>query len=146
MPGRSHLTLTMREKTFSAALDWLRNRPNAPFFMFLHTYEVHTPYVVSNSKPFESRRALSHNARLLKLSKQEIKQAKRLYDGECKRLDSIVGKLFQQLKSLGLYHSTVVVILSDHGEEFAEHGGWLHGKTLYEEAIRVPLLIKFPGS
>jgi hypothetical protein len=49
------------------------------------------------------------------------------------------------LRQRGLYDGALVVFLSDHGEEFLEHGGWVHGHTLYDELVRVPLVVKYPG-
>jgi hypothetical protein len=57
-----------------------------------------------------------------------------------------INPLISRLKELGIYDNTLIIITSDHGEEFHEHNGWLHSNTLYEELLRVPLLIKFPGS
>ncbi len=57
-----------------------------------------------------------------------------------------MGQLFDWLRSTGAYDRALVILTSDHGEEFREHGGWLHGFTLYEEQIHVPLIIKPPSS
>ena len=58
----------------------------------------------------------------------------------------LIKPLLSYLKELGIYDNTLIIITSDHGEEFYEHNGWLHSNTLYEEILRVPLLIKFPNS
>jgi arylsulfatase A-like enzyme len=58
--------------------------------------------------------------------------------------DQQIGRLIALLKHLRLYDSSVIVVLSDHGEEFTEHGGFDHGRSLYEEMIHVPLIIKYP--
>jgi arylsulfatase A-like enzyme len=70
----------------------------------------------------------------------------KLYNAEVAYVDSEVGKLLGSLKSLDLEDNTVVVITSDHGEEFLDHGGFEHGHTLYDELLRVPLIIKDPDS
>jgi arylsulfatase A-like enzyme len=70
-----------------------------------------------------------------------------LYDGEIRYTDDVlIGPLAARLKELEIYDNTMLIITSDHGEEFDEHGGWLHGRTVYDELIRVPLVIKFPDS
>jgi arylsulfatase A-like enzyme len=60
-------------------------------------------------------------------------------------VDDEIGRVLDHLKARGLDRSTLVVVTSDHGEEFQEHGSWEHQKTLYEEVIRVPLLMRGPG-
>ena len=77
------------------------------------------------------------------------KLAKRLsdlYDGEITYWDGHFGRLVSWLKEQKLYEKSTIVITSDHGEEFQEHGGWWHGTTLYEEQIHVPLIVKLPGN
>ncbi len=66
------------------------------------------------------------------------------YDGEIKRVDQEVGRLLAALDARGFTDSTVVVLTSDHGEEFGEHGRQYHGQQLYEESIRVPLIVAGP--
>ena len=71
-------------------------------------------------------------------------EMQRLYTGEVQYLDQNFAKLLAKLRELGLYDDTLIVLTADHGEEFHEHGGFWHGLTLYDEQIRVPLLIKWP--
>jgi arylsulfatase A-like enzyme len=68
-----------------------------------------------------------------------------LYDGEITYWDEHFGQLVADLKRRGLYDDTLIVITSDHGEEFHDHGGFWHGTTLYDEQLRVPFVIKLPG-
>ena len=68
-----------------------------------------------------------------------------LYDGLTQFSDAEFGRFMAFLKKSGWYDASIVAVLSDHGEEFSEHGGWNHGETLYEEMLRVPLVIKYPG-
>ncbi len=69
-----------------------------------------------------------------------------LYDGEIASTDAQFGRLVAYLKESGQYDNTLIVVTSDHGEEFWEHGDVYHGQTLYEEQLRVPCLMKLPGS
>ncbi len=144
------------EATFERALEWLEERPQAPFLMFLHTYEVHTPYTPSEERlqalreistydgqyesDFGSLQVLSYNFGDLDLSAADLAWIERLYNAETTELDERVGQLFESLAELGLEDSTLVVLFSDHGEEFNEHGHLGHGETLYEETLRVPLI------
>ena len=69
------------------------------------------------------------------------------YDTEIRSVDAALGGLVADLKAAGLYDRTLLIVTSDHGEEFGEHGkmGW-HSHTLHDELLRVPLVVKFPGS
>lgn len=67
-----------------------------------------------------------------------------LYDAAVLRADTNLGDLVQVLRDRGLWDKAIFVFLSDHGEEFNEHGGWFHGQSVYEEMMRVPLIIHFP--
>ncbi len=67
-----------------------------------------------------------------------------LYDGEILFVDTQIGRLLDGLEEIGLLENSMVVVTSDHGEEFLDHGGTKHGRTLYEEVLRVPLLIRMP--
>jgi arylsulfatase A-like enzyme len=68
-----------------------------------------------------------------------------LYDAEIRQMDARLEALFEQLEAAGRLEGSLVVITSDHGEEFLEHGGVLHGGTYYEEVLRVPLVVVGPG-
>jgi arylsulfatase A-like enzyme len=69
---------------------------------------------------------------------------KKLYVGEVKHMDEHLGRLLDWMKVEGLSEDTVVVVTSDHGEEFREHGGWWHGNRLYDEQIHIPLIVHYP--
>ena len=66
-----------------------------------------------------------------------------VYKGEVEFFDEALGELFAFLDERGLWDDMTIMLTSDHGEEFFEHGGWWHGITLYEEQVRVPLLVKW---
>jgi arylsulfatase A-like enzyme len=68
-----------------------------------------------------------------------------LYEAEVAANDHAFGELLDELERRGLVEDTVVIFLSDHGEEFFDHGGWIHGRTLYREVLQVPLVIHLPG-
>ncbi len=97
-----------------------------PLLLFLHLYEPHAPY--TPPEPFASRYASSP------------------YDGEIAAADAAVGSFVEYLKRAGLYDRAILVFLSDHGEGLGDHGEEEHGVFLYREALRVPLLLKRPGS
>ena len=74
----------------------------------------------------------------------ERREMEELYDGEVLQFDHFFGGFIRFLKRAGIYERSMIVLISDHGEEFAEHGGWFHGHSLYREIYHVPFFIKFP--
>lgn len=141
----------MFRDNFEEARYWLGENSSKRFFLFLHGYEAHTPY---SSDPSD-RIALglprdSRTKGLRAVCKKGEDPAAILpfidaYDSAIHRADRYVGKLLAELDRLGLRERTVVVLLSDHGEEFLEHGGCFHISTLYHEVLQVPLMIAAPG-
>jgi arylsulfatase A-like enzyme/uncharacterized membrane protein YbhN (UPF0104 family) len=126
------------ETVNDVAFDFLERRKDGPFFLFLHYMDPHDPYF---EHPWNGRgidRATNQHP-----DPSLAEEMHRLYRGEIEYLDEHFGKLIAKLEELGVYDDTVIALVSDHGEEFHEHGGWWHGMTLYEEQIRVPLLVKW---
>ena len=113
------------EEVVSRALTWLSKKPAGPFFLWVHLYDPHDPY--SPPEPYKTRYGAD------------------LYDGEIAYTDSAVSKLLAVLRTQGLFDSTVIAVMADHGEAFGEHGENHHGIFLYDETIHVPLLLKVPG-
>lgn len=143
-----------------AAVTWLKGHADRPFFLFLHTYQLHAPYrcpppynrmFLDKDAPRDEidikDRLGGQHAIFGPLPEAERRNAIGLYDGEIRYADeTLIRPLVAELKTLGLYDRTLLILLSDHGEEFYEHGSWTHTNQLYQESLRVPLLIKFPGS
>jgi len=75
---------------------------------------------------------------------QEVKKLVDLYDAEISYTDYAIGELLSEMESLGALEDTCIAISADHGEEFMEHGGFTHGNKLYEEVVKVPLIISGP--
>ena len=67
------------------------------------------------------------------------------YDGEIAYGDQEFGRFVRELKDRGLYDRALIVFMADHGEEFEDHGKWLHGRSVFDELIHIPLIVKFPG-
>lgn len=161
------------------ATDWLDENGDSRFFLFLHTYDVHTqwqtrqPY--SCSPPFPNTYTTGYSGSfdgcfhgkcatnlLVWINKQiwtdrnfqlenvidseALEWLIALYDGCINYVDEQLGFLFDHLRQLGIYDNTMIIVLSDHGEEFLDHGLLIHQNKPYEEMLRVPLAIKFPHS
>ena len=124
------------EDTFSRGLEWMERHRDQAFFLFLHTYQVHSPYT-----PPPSYRGIFPSPATAGRPKRESD----LYDREIRYTDEQVGRLLDGVRELGLDDDTLVVITSDHGEEFGEHGGREHGAHMNSEVLHVPLLMKAPG-
>ncbi len=143
------------------ALAWLERNQDKKFFLFLHTYQVHDPYYFHKgiteaflegeplweSMPLPAFFRKQPEKRKYKFSRRERDNIIALYEGEIRYTDEFLIKpVVHKLKELDLYDRTMIVFTSDHGEELLDHKRWLHGHTLYNELIKVPLIIKFPGS
>ena len=113
------------EEVVNRAIAWLRKRPAGPFFLWVHLYDPHDPY--DPPEPYRTRYEADP------------------YDGEIAYIDSVVEKLFAELRTRGLFSGSLIAVMADHGEAFGEHGENHHGIFLYNETIHVPLLFKLPG-
>ncbi len=127
------------KEVFARAETWLRERGRAPFFMFLHTYDIHDrcPFRRPNqpmSEPWSLQPTDDHQPLLA------------FYDDLIASTDALIGKLMATLAQLGLADTTLIVVTGDHGELFAERGYRGHGCDVkpYEQLVRVPLIIRYP--
>jgi len=140
--------------------EWLDKNFKKDFLLFLHTYQPHAPYennsdigkifLNKNSKWQKIRGKDIFRGRSKRnsiISKEERENIIALYDGEIRYTDEyLIKPMINKLKELDIYDKTMIIVTSDHGEEFYEHKNWLHGITLYNESIKIPLIIKFPNS
>jgi arylsulfatase A-like enzyme len=146
------------EDTFPPASQWLQEAPQ-PFFLFLHTYEAHTPYTRTtfcknlprgrlHDPAVEHRFFLPDTLNFCSsLTSAESLYVQALYDGGVREACDAVVDLFATLDELDLWHDTAVVLLSDHGEELWERFdvfAW-HSHSLYAEVLNVPFMIRDPA-
>lgn len=126
------------------ALDWLDSRDeDAPsFYLYLHYMDTHDPFM-DHSDPGKgyARARMEHPD-----PEKYLEPMRQAYISEIEFMDQHLGRLFEGLKSRGLYENTLIIFVSDHGEEFFDHEGWWHGQTLYEELLHVPLILKLPDT
>jgi len=125
-----------------------------PFFMYIHTMDVHRPYFLKDEfVPPSKNDPIYEDSIRIDISKEKKKREYEVvldysiaqYDAAIKQNDKSFGELVQRLKSLNLYEDTMIVLISDHGEEFYEHGKFAHGSSLYQEVIHNVLVVKMPG-
>lgn len=146
------------------AIRWLEGDRAKPFFLFLHYFDVHSPYERSlpcqglwepaiegaSWKKLADRAFTKSRVSLTHVSPDQttpplLDYVSAHYDAGIKYTDDHLKHLFDQLDAQGLARKTLVVFLADHGEEFCEHGSFFHGLTFYDEVTHVPLIMRLPG-
>lgn len=168
----SNRYLESSEQVHARALSWLDQKPERPFFLFVHSMDPHDPYCpppgpaatfaagVETSDYFKVRPTpddpacamtiLEDKAQLFLRSPQlataaDAEALRKLYLAEVAYNDATLGALLKGLRERNLFESTLIIVASDHGEEFREHGGWLHGGQMFQELISLPLIVRYPG-
>ncbi len=146
------------ERTFSRASAWLAERGDEPFFLLVHTYEPHTPYVrpefaegldsggLGPTLPIESLEKFRSGE--IGVDDRVREYVGALYDGGVRHADRQVGELLATLETAGLAGRTLVIVTSDHGEELGDrHPTRIadHGHGLDDGQLRVPLIVRDPG-
>ncbi len=133
-------------------LTWLDRRQGRPFFAFLNYWDVHDPYFAPSG--FRTHMSADLRDTLLlrnwwwgdkqQLSRDQIGKLREAYEDCIRGLDHHIGQLFEELERRGELENTLLIITSDHGEHFAEHELFLHGNSLYEPLLHVPLILVWP--
>ena len=128
------------ERVTDESIDWLTLHGGDRWFLMVQYMDPHDPYF---PHPYDG----TGYARVEHPHPEawEAEALKNLYLGEVIYWDAHFGRLLRSLEASGLSDDTVIVVTSDHGEEFFEHGGFWHGTRLYDESIHVPLLVALPG-
>ncbi len=156
-------------ETVSDVEEAIEDLQGSRFFLFWHTYEVHAPYtdlryvdefgghLLIDSGKKELLRDYIANTELSPKRMVRFMQdiglynstvARNLYLGDIAYMDEMVGRVLSRLEALGLLDETIVIFTSDHGEEFGEHNNKFydsHSKVLFQEVVRVPLVVYFPN-
>ena len=144
------------EKVNMRTISLLRQHNKKPFFLWVHHLNVHVPYAPPKRFQKEVSGDVINCAEMLKLDRKrkdpgevtekDLRKLIDLYDAEIKYVDHYVGEYLKELAGIGVdFSNTFFIITSDHGDEFKEHGGFIHSAKLYDEIIRVPLIIAGPG-
>ncbi len=129
-------------------MPFIKKNKNDSFFLMMFMVDPHDPY--SAPGKYENIFVKDKSVRLVRsphwekerYTSAEIERMKATYDGAVRYVDDTLGKFFHQLKKMGLYDKSTIIVTSDHGEAFGEHGVYMHSHHLYDEIIRAPLIIK----
>jgi len=148
----------LAENLTNEFISWLSKKNRRPFFAYLHFMDTHYPYRVpedyqriyasENQSHLNLKQLIAQDIRLL--TEMGMPQSDRdyivnLYDDSIKYFDIHFGRILEALKANQMLDETIIILVSDHGEEFWEHGSFGHGHTLYNELLHVPLMIRYPS-
>ncbi|TCP63742.1 sulfatase [Baia soyae] len=159
----THLNLSAKEINQSA-IPWLKKHAQDPdFFLFLHYWDPHYPYQPegefadwsSEQSPVRAqanepslkaclREPLWSFISKYNQDQKSIAQIQKDYDGTVKQVDHYIGELVEEIKQLGIYEDTMIILTSDHGESLGEHNIFFDHHGLYESTLHVPLMITCP--
>jgi choline-sulfatase len=167
--GWDHYTNYIREErntqasnVFGEAAGWIEKNKDGRFFVYIQTIDPHVPYdppakylEMYDPAPYngqvQNRRThlmlddAKKNPKKYTFTQRDKERLEALHDGEISYHDEYFGKFLGKLRELGLDESTIIVVTSDHGEEFQEHGSWGHGHSVYQELLGVPLMFRWQG-
>jgi len=142
---------------FDRAVDWINTYHDRDFFLWIHAIDPHDPYLTPKGyegyfkdDDYKGRYMINSGMIYLlrygtRLRPEDKEQLELLYDREIRYTDDHMGRLIDTLKERGIFDETLVVVSSDHGEEFWEHDGLMHGHTLYDDQLLVPLIMHHPN-
>ncbi len=157
-------TTTDAEEINTLAMDWFQTEwipvisGTQPLFLYLYYYDPHTwynpppPYDILYDPTYTGtltaevyRDGQDVVSGIITPTARDIAHLQALYDGEITYWDAEFSTMMAYLDSIGLLDNSIIVLTSDHGQMFGEHGKWIHHNSVYEEVLRVPLLIRYTG-
>ena len=143
------------ERTLDAVRRWLAGGVQEPAFLFLHMWDVHYDYIPpaeyverfdpNYQGPIDGRNVANDPRLTADMDPRDLEHLVARYDGEIRYTDDVLRRILAELETAGFLQDAIVVVTSDHGEEFFEHGGKGHQRTLFDEVLRVPLIFHSPG-
>lgn len=155
---------TEAEDVFREAGDWIEQHSGERFFAYVQTIDPHVPYdppaeylamyddrpdyagIVTPRRTHELLEGAKRNPPTVTFDASDVRRLEALHDGEITQHDHFFGLFIERLRALNVLDNTLVVITSDHGEEFDDHGSWGHGHSVYQELLGVPLIFWRPGT
>ena len=141
---------TRGEQTANAAMRWLADNADSDrrFFLWVHLFDPHSPYAPPPGHAADLSVPIDMSAKSVPSqveSEAELRRLIRAYRGEVHYADAQVGRILNRLNILGMANDTAVILTSDHGEGLGDHGLLEHGRNVYDELIRVPMMVRAPG-
>ena len=132
--------------TMDEAIQWIDQSSNQPFFMYMNLQNSHLPYRIPDDFPRRfSRKNIDFTIRFGYFPKDKVDVVKDVYADSLAYVDMQIGRLFHHLRDRGLWDRTLVVVTGDHGQAFYEHGFSAHAGPIFDEVMKVPLVIRAPG-
>jgi len=141
------------------AMRWLDAHDDEPFFLFLHTYDIHAPYLspppyagMFHQRPYRGdlvptvERLDALFLEQAALDPEDVQHLIDSYDEGIRYTDAQLGRFLDDLERRGRYDDTLILVTSDHGEEFGEHGSVIHWQLYFQPNLRIPLIVRPPGS
>lgn len=153
---------TTAENLFDSAAEWVQQNRDRRFFLYVHTIDPHVPYsppdrflrmydareytgIVDPRRTGDQLLGAKANPPTVVFDARDRERLEALYDGEISYHDHHLAQFLRQLREWNLLDETLIVVTSDHGEEFNDHGSYGHGHSLYQELLHVPLIMRYPG-
>jgi arylsulfatase A-like enzyme len=131
--------------TVSEAIQWIEGVKREPFFLGLNFQSSHIPYMVPRDFPRRFGPAkLDFTIRFAHFPQEKIEVVKDIYADSLAYVDAQIARLFEYLKTKGLWDNTIIVLTGDHGQAFYEHGFASHASAIFDEVMKVPLVIRAP--
>ena len=132
--------------TVSAAIDWIRSDEDTPFFVYLNLQNSHVPYVRPDDFPPRfGPEEVDFPVAFGRFPRDKVSVVRDLYSDSLAYVDHQLGRLLDALRDAGRLDDTIVLVTGDTGQAFYEHDFASHGSYLYEEVVRVPLVVRAPG-
>jgi arylsulfatase A-like enzyme len=132
--------------TMDEAIQWIDRSADKPFFMYLNLQNSHVPYRVPEGFPRRfGPKETDFTIRFGHFPKDRVDTVKDLYADSLAYVDAQIGRLFDHLRKIGSWEKTAIVVTGDHGQAFYEHGFAAHGGPIFDEVMKVPLIIRAPG-
>ena len=145
---KQEVAMALTEDINRFLFPWLKRNKANNAFALAWSIDTHDPYIPPEGFDIfvDGKSRGENNIRLHQATQKDVKKLVDLYDSVIYYVDYGIAQLIDRLKALELYDDSMIIITSDHGEAFYEHGFFSHGTIPYDELIRVPLIIKFPDS